>query len=57
VIGLGPHWVFILAAYLGTALGVALLITWVVAGSRRVEARIEKLEAESRPRVVREGEH
>jgi heme exporter protein CcmD len=56
VIGLGPHWVFILAAYLGTALGVALLIAFVVAGSRRVEARIEKLEAESRPRVVREGE-
>jgi heme exporter protein CcmD len=47
---------FIAAAYLGTAAGVALLIAWVVASGRRVEARIEKLEAESRPRVVREGE-
>jgi heme exporter protein CcmD len=55
LIAFGPHWIFIAAAYLGTVAGVALLILWVVTRARRVEARIERLETETRPRAVREG--
>jgi heme exporter protein CcmD len=55
LIAFGPHWIFIAAAYPGTVAGVALLILWVVTRARRVEARIERLETETRPRAVREG--
>lgn len=51
--GLGPHWMFIVAAYLGVAVVTGLLIWSVVASARRIEARIARLEAETRPHVVR----
>lgn len=42
---LGPHAVFIVAAYLGVAVLVLALIAWVGWSSRRVKARLAALEA------------
>ena len=53
--GLGPHWVFIVAAYLGVAVVTGLTIWSVVASARRIEARIMTLETETRPHVVASG--
>ena len=53
--GLGPHWVFIVAAYLGVAVVTGLTIWSVVASARRIEARIMRLETETRPHVVASG--
>lgn len=42
---LGPHAVFIIAAYLGVGLLVLVLVGWVGLASRRVKARLAALEA------------
>jgi heme exporter protein D len=42
---LGPHAVFIVAAYAGVALLVLALIGWVALQARRVRARLAALEA------------
>ena len=43
MIDLGQHAQFIIAAYAGVTLGLAVLIGWVVADSRRVTARLAQL--------------
>ena len=43
MIGLGAHAEFIIAAYAGVFLGLAALIAWVIASSRRTRARLEAL--------------
>lgn len=45
MIDLGPHWIFIVCAYLGVLVAVAGLIAWIVLDGRRVQARIADLEA------------
>jgi heme exporter protein D len=46
MIDLGPHAVYIEAAYAGVALVSALLIGWVAWRSTRVKARLAALEAQ-----------
>jgi heme exporter protein CcmD len=43
MIDLGQHAQFIIAAYAGVFLGLAALIGWVVADSRRIKARLSEL--------------
>ncbi len=45
MIDLGPHADFILAAYLGVAVTVVVLVGWLVWQARRVRARLAALEA------------
>lgn len=46
MIDLGPHAVFIVAAYAGVIVATLGLIGWVWADSRRVKARLAALEAQ-----------
>lgn len=43
MIALGEHAQFVVAAYAGIFLGLALLIGWIVFDARRVKARLETL--------------
>ena len=45
MIDLGPHAVFIVAAYLGVALAVAALIFWTLYYARRTASKTAALEA------------
>jgi heme exporter protein D len=45
MIDLGPHAVFIVAAYLGVALAVAALIFWTLYDARRTASKTAALEA------------
>jgi heme exporter protein CcmD len=40
MIDLGQHALFITAAYAGVFVGLALLIFWIVADSRRIKSRL-----------------
>lgn len=44
MIDLGPHAAFIVWAYAGTALGVAVLIGFAVLDARRTRARLKSLD-------------
>ena len=46
MIDLGPHALFIIAAYAGVAIVVAALIGWVVWSSANVKRRLAALEAQ-----------
>ena len=46
MIDLGPHAAFIVWAFLGVGLLLALLIGWVAWDARRVRARLRALEAQ-----------
>jgi heme exporter protein D len=46
MIDLGPHWIFIVWAYAGVFLAVAVLIGRIVVDGRRVDARLSALEAQ-----------
>ena len=43
MIGLGDHAEFIIAAYAGVFIGLALMIGWIVYDSRRVATRLAEL--------------
>lgn len=43
MIPLGEHAEFIIAAYAGVFMGLAVLIAWTIIDSRRVKARLEAL--------------
>ena len=45
MIDLGPHAVFIVWAYLGTAITVAGLIAWTLLDARRTDRKLAALEA------------
>ncbi|SEQ23802.1 heme exporter protein D [Devosia sp. YR412] len=45
MIGLGPHGVFIIWAYLGVAIGVAGLIGWTLYDARTTAKKLAALEA------------
>lgn len=45
MIDLGPHAVFIIWAYIGTAIGVGGLIVWTLYDARRTAAELARLEA------------
>jgi heme exporter protein D len=59
---LGPHWGFIVAAYITTAAVVAALIMWVIADHAAQKRALAELErrgvtrrsAESRPMQIKE---
>jgi heme exporter protein D len=46
MIDLGPHWIFIVWAYAGVFLAVAVLIGRAVVDGRRVDSRLSALEAQ-----------
>jgi len=46
MIDLGPHAVFIVAAYLGVFVAIGVLIALIVLDRRRVEKRLARLEAQ-----------
>lgn len=45
MIGLGDHWEFIAAAYVGSVLVVGALIGWTAISARAARARVAALEA------------
>ncbi|WP_127143733.1 heme exporter protein CcmD [Pelagibacterium montanilacus] len=45
MIALGAHFGFIAAAYVGTAVVIGGLVTWIAADARRTRTRIAALEA------------
>ena len=45
MIDLGPHAVFIVWAYIGVTAAVIALIVWTLLDARRVQAKLEALEA------------
>ena len=45
MMGLGPHAVFILWAYIGVFFAVAGLIAWTLLDARRTAAKLAELEA------------
>lgn len=47
MIDLGPHWIYIVAGYLGVALAALGLIGWTAWSSRRVTSELARLERDS----------
>ena len=52
MIDMGPHVVFIVAAYLGVAVAVTGLVFWVLFDARRTTRALAKLEASAPPRAA-----
>jgi len=53
MIGLGEHWEFVAAAYIGAAVIVIGLSAWTAIASRAARARVAELEAQRERRRAR----